>query len=109
MGLDPATVVAIITALAGLVVAYSSRRKTDAEVAKSDAEVRRAATEATLSLIGPLREQVAELRGEVATLRKRVAEFRRGIRILCGQVRQLGAEPLWEPSSDDADWDQGGG
>jgi hypothetical protein len=90
MSIDPATVVAIITALAGLAVALATRRKTDAETAK-------ASTEAVLILIRPLSERVAALEGEVATLRSRVAEFRRGVRILCGQVRQLGAEPLWEP------------
>lgn len=105
MNVDPATVVAIITALAGLIVALSTRRKTDADIAKTDAEVRRAASETTLLLIRPLREQIAELQGEVAALRSRVAEFRRGVRILCGQVRQLGAEPLWEPPTDGRDDD----
>ena len=96
MSLDPATVVAIITALAGLAVALSTRRKTDAEIGK-------VTTEAVLCLIKPLNERVAALEGEVAALRKRVAEFRRGVRILCGQVRQLGAEPLWEPPIDGGD------
>jgi hypothetical protein len=98
MSIDPATVVAIITALAGLAVALATRRKTDAETAK-------ASTEAVLILIRPLSERVAALEGEVATLRSRVAEFRRGVRILCGQVRQLGAEPLWEPPMDGGDDD----
>lgn len=104
MAIDPATVVAFITALAGLIVALSTRRKAEAEVVRSDAEVRRAATEATLLLISPLKEEIAELQGELATLRSKVAEFRRGVRILCEQVRQLGAEPLWEPPSDT--WDE---
>lgn len=104
MSVDPVTVGAVITALAGLIVALSTRRKTEAEVAKSDAEVRRAATEATLLLINPLKVEIAELQGEVAALRSKVAEFRRGVRILCGQVRQLGAEPLWEPPLDN--WDE---
>ena len=96
MGLDPATVVAIITALAGLTVALATRRKSEAETYK-------ATTEAVVILIRPLSERVAALEGEVATLRRRVAEFRRGVRILCGQVRQLGAEPLWEPTEGDDD------
>lgn len=90
MAVDPVTVGAVITALAGLIVALSTRRRTDAEIGK-------VTTEAVLCLIKPLNERVAALEGEVATLRSRVAEFRRGVRILCGQVRQLGAEPLWEP------------
>ena len=98
MGLDPATGVAIITALAGLTVAVATRRKADAETGK-------AVTEAVIILIKPLTERVVALEGEVATLRKRVAEFRRGVRVLCRQVRQLGAEPLWEPPPDDVDGD----
>ena len=98
MTLDPATIVAIITALAGLLVALGTRRKSDAETDK-------ATTEAVIILIKPLSERVAALEGEVAALRKRVAEFRRGVRILCGQVRQLGAEPLWEPPSDGGEED----
>jgi membrane peptidoglycan carboxypeptidase len=94
MSIDPATVVAVITALAGLIVALSTRRK-------ADAEINRVTTDAVLSLIKPLNERVAALEGEVATLRQRVAEFRRGVQILCEQVRQLGAEPLWEPPTDD--------
>lgn len=97
MTLDPGIAVAVVTAIAALIAALSGRRKTDAEIAKSDAEMRRVANEAALSLIKPLKEQIAELQGEVAALRSRVAEFRRGVRILCGQVRQLGAEPIWEP------------
>ncbi len=98
MSLDPATIVAIITALAGLTVALANRRKADAETS-------RASTEAVLILIKPLSERVAALEREVETLRARVAEFRRGVRILCGQVRQLGAEPLWEPPLDGVDED----
>lgn len=97
MGLDLATVAAFTTALAGLIVALSTRRKTDAEAHRVEAEVDKVTYEALLVLLNPLKERVAALEGEVATLRKRVAEFRRGVRILCGQVRQLGAEPLWEP------------
>jgi len=98
MTVDPATVVAVITALAGLTVALATRRRTDAEITK-------VSTETALNLIKPLKEQIAELQGEVAALRTRVAEFRRGVRILCGQVRQLGAEPLWEPPMDGGDDD----
>ena len=104
MTLDPGIAVAVVTAIAALIAALSGRRKTDAEIAKSDAEMRRVSNEIALSLITPLKAQITELQGEVATLRMRVAEFRRGVRILCGQVRQLGAEPLWEPPVED--WDE---
>jgi hypothetical protein len=92
--LEPGVIVAIITALAGLMVAIATRRKTDAETHK-------ATTEAVLLLLRPLNERVGVLEGEVAILRKRIAEFRYGVRLLCGQITELGAQPVWTPDDED--------
>lgn len=94
MPVDAGVVLAIITGLAGLTVAIATRRKTDAETHK-------ASTEAVLLLLKPLSERVEALEGEVATLRRRVAEFRRGVRILCGQIVEMGATPVWTPDDED--------
>lgn len=93
-GLEVGTIVAILTGVAGLVVALSTRRKNYADASA-------AVTQAATQLVKPLSERVAALEGEVATLRKRVAEFRRGVRLLCGQVTELGGVPVWQPEDDD--------
>lgn len=94
MTLDPGIAVAVVTAIAALIAALSGRRKTDAETDK-------ATTEAVLLLIRPLSERVGTLEAEVATLRKRVAQFRAGVRLLCVQIAELGAVPVWKPD----DWE----
>ena len=94
MATDAGLILAILTAMAGLVVALSTRRKTDAETNK-------ATVEAVVILVKPLTDRVVILEGEVATLRRRIAEFRRGVRLLCTQIAELGAVPVWQ--ADDAD------
>jgi len=89
-GVDAGVILAIITGLAGLLVALATRRRTDAETNK-------ATVEAIVLLLSPLSARVKSLEEEVATLRTRVADFRRGVELLCGQVRELGAEPIWLP------------
>lgn len=116
-GVDAGVIIAIITALAGLIVAMGTRRK-------SDAETNKATVEAVVTLIAPLTarvkvleaentaertrnaamaNRVAALEAEVATLRERVAEFRRGVRLLCDQITQLGAKPIWQPDRENGD------
>jgi uncharacterized protein YlxW (UPF0749 family) len=95
--LDAGVIIALVTAVAALVTAVSSRRKVE-----SDATATITAT--VLSLLRPMQDRVTALEGEVATLRKRVADFRRGIRLLCTQVMDLGETPVWQPEDeDDAD------
>lgn len=86
-GLDAGAIIAVITALASLGVALSSRRKNDADAAA-------AVTEATMSLLDPLNRRVSVLEDQVGRLR-------RGIRRLCTQIRELGDEPCWQPEDDD--------
>lgn len=93
-GVDAGVIVAIMTALAGLAVALATRRRTDAETDK-------ATTEAVVMLIKPLTERVNVLECEVAALRKRVAQFRHGVRLLCGQIVELGSVPIWQPDDED--------
>jgi uncharacterized protein YlxW (UPF0749 family) len=98
-GLDAA----MVMALAALVTAGVSYRVSRSTQRKADADVAAIATQTALSLIEPLRKQVAALEEEVAALRARVASFRRGVRLLCGQVRDLGAVPVWLPGEEDAE------
>ena len=101
LALSPGELAAILTGLGGLVVAISGLAVAISKRRRNDADVASIATQTALSLIQPLRAQVAALEEEVATLQAQVARFRRGVRLLCGQVRELGAVPVWEP--DEAD------
>ena len=93
MTLDPGIAVAVVTAIAALIAALSGRRKTDAETLL-------ATNAAALQLLEPLSERVGTLEAEVAMLRKRMAQFRVGVRLLCVQIVELGAVPVWRPD----DW-----
>lgn len=100
MTFDPGIVVAVVTALAALLAALSGRRQVDSE---SEAATR----EAMLALITPLTQRVGALEAEVATLQRRVAQFRAGVRLLCGQIAELGGIPVWQPEDLD-DGEDGG-
>lgn len=95
VGIDIATIVAVLTGITSLVVSLSTRRKNQADAAS-------AVTDAAMKLVMPLSDRVAALEGEVATLRKRVAEFRRGVRLLCEQISDLGGAPVWQEPDNDA-------
>jgi hypothetical protein len=96
MNIEAGILIAAVAATPGLLVALLNRRKLDADASA-------VATQTALSLIQPLRTEVAALKEEVGRLQSQVARFRRGIRLLCGQVRRLGEEPVWELDEDDGD------
>jgi len=94
VGMDTGLVVAIITALAGLIVALSARRR-------SNADANKATTEAVLLLLKPLNERITALECEVAMLRRRIASFRRGVKLLCGQIIDMGHVPAWQEDDEE--------
>lgn len=95
------TIAALVTASSALIVAIATYRSKSAEARHDHTVASQAVTTTMLSLLKPLSERVEALEGEVATLRKRVAEFRRGVRLLCGQIVELGGKPVWLPDEDE--------
>lgn len=93
MGINEIDIVALLTAIGSLAMAWNSRQK-----AKSEAKS--AATVAYLDIIGPLRQELADLRKRVDSLEAENRELWRGVRILSKQLEESGITPAWHPPED---------
>lgn len=104
---DLGTIGAIITALGGLWVSWSTRRQQDAEATNS-------LTATAMALVEPLKVELHEERTKrlemqaaieaitwrVKVLQERNDELISGVRRLVHQIRALGHAPVYEPKFD---------
>lgn len=73
--------------------------KSWAERKKLTADASSVITNTALSLLRPLEERVNAQEQEIDTLRCEVRMLAAGVNLLIGQIRALGAEPVWTPES----------
>lgn len=90
--------ITFITAISGLIVAWNTRKKQEAEARREEAEAATKVTDAALSLIIPLQTRLAKVEQELENEIERRRELERGVNILVNQLRKQGIEPEWTPS-----------